>query len=98
MPASHLPVRCPQSIDFGLTRAPEGAAFEALLLADTQPESDLELGYLRDDIVTGALASAPPSASTTATWCSTICRSIRATCRSWVRPAFPGTIAPATTT
>ena len=33
-------------------RAPR---FEALLLADTQPENDSELGYLRDDIIAGAL-------------------------------------------
>ena len=75
-----------------------GGAFEALLLSDTQPENDAELAYLRDDIVAGVMAPAPPSPSTTAMWCSTICRSIRATCSSWAPPAFRGTIAPATTT
>jgi hypothetical protein len=43
------------SIDFPLRRQEESLRFEALLLADTQPENDLELGYLRDDIIAGAL-------------------------------------------
>lgn len=45
----------PHSIDFPLRRQPEAAQFEALLLADTQPESGTELGYLRDDIIAGTL-------------------------------------------
>jgi C terminal of Calcineurin-like phosphoesterase len=47
----------PVSIDFPLTRQEESARFEALLFADTQPANDLELGYLRDDIVAGALGT-----------------------------------------
>jgi hypothetical protein len=45
----------PASIDFPLRRQDEHADFEALLIADTQPENGEELGYLRDDIVAGAL-------------------------------------------
>ena len=47
----------PAAIDFPLTRQEESARFEALLFADTQPANDTELGYLRDDIVAGALGS-----------------------------------------
>ena len=50
-PTGPLPI----SIDFALQRRPEAAQFEVLLLADTQPENDTELGYLRDDIIAGTL-------------------------------------------
>lgn len=43
----------PDSIDFPLTRQPESTRFEALLMADTQPENGTELAYLRDDIIAG---------------------------------------------
>jgi C terminal of Calcineurin-like phosphoesterase/Calcineurin-like phosphoesterase len=43
------------SIDFPLLRQEENVRFEALLLADTQPENDTELAYLRDDIIAGTL-------------------------------------------
>ena len=52
-PTGPLPV----SIDFGLQRQAESSRFEALLLADTQPANDLELGYLRDDIIAGVLGT-----------------------------------------
>lgn len=39
------------SIDFALERSPEAAEFEAVLVADTQPQSDLELEYLRGTIL-----------------------------------------------
>jgi hypothetical protein len=45
----------PSSIDFPLRRQDESTRFEALLLADTQPESEAELSYLRDDIIAGTL-------------------------------------------
>ena len=45
----------PASIDFPLQRQPENASFEALLLADPQPENDGELAYLRDDIIAATL-------------------------------------------
>ena len=45
----------PASIDFPLQRQPEAPQFEALLLADTQPENGAELAFLRDDIIAGTL-------------------------------------------
>jgi calcineurin-like phosphoesterase family protein len=47
----------PPSIDFPLVRQRESTRFEALLFADTQPENRVELGYLRDDIIAGALGT-----------------------------------------
>jgi hypothetical protein len=47
----------PHSIDFGLSREDESAAFEAILVSDTQPENETELGYLRDDILVGMIGS-----------------------------------------
>ena len=41
----------PRSIDFELRRQHEQARFDALLLTDPQPESNIELGYVRDDVV-----------------------------------------------
>jgi len=45
----------PASIDFPLVRRPENSRFEAVLLSDTQPESETELEYLREDIITGLI-------------------------------------------
>lgn len=47
----------PPSIDFPLVRQRESARFEVLLFADTQPQDRVELGYLRDDIIAGALGT-----------------------------------------
>jgi len=47
----------PATINFPLTRREESARFEALLLADTQPENDAELAYLREDIIARTLSS-----------------------------------------
>ncbi len=41
----------PDSVDFGLTRQDEPAVFEALLFADTQPQTEVELDYIRDRVV-----------------------------------------------
>ncbi len=41
----------PDSIDFGLRRQLEPAAFNVILFTDTQPESLAEVGYIRDDVV-----------------------------------------------
>ena len=46
----------PATIDFPLSRQDESARFEVVLMADTQPENGVELAYLRDDIIAGALA------------------------------------------
>jgi hypothetical protein len=51
MPTGPLPA----SIDFALQRQPEASQFEALLIADTQPENGTELAYLRDDIIASTL-------------------------------------------
>jgi hypothetical protein len=45
------------SIDFGLRPTPEPRAFDVALLADTQPQTTLELGYLRDTILTAVATS-----------------------------------------
>jgi hypothetical protein len=41
----------PASLDFPLRRSAEPDAFEALLLSDTQPQTEAELDYIRDDVV-----------------------------------------------
>ena len=41
----------PGSIDFPLLPRPEHESFEALLFADTQPQTNRELDYIRDDII-----------------------------------------------
>jgi C terminal of Calcineurin-like phosphoesterase len=45
------------TLDFPLTRSPEKAEFEAVLMADTQPANAIELGYLCDDIITPIVGS-----------------------------------------
>ena len=41
----------PQRVNFALQKRQEPLRFEAILLADTQPETDAELDYIRDDVV-----------------------------------------------
>lgn len=41
----------PSEINFPLVARLEGDQFEALLFADTQPQTDRELDYIRDDVV-----------------------------------------------
>ncbi|MDJ0786285.1 MAG: calcineurin-like phosphoesterase family protein [Myxococcota bacterium] len=41
----------PESVDFPLRRATEPSRFEAILFADTQPQSHAEVDFIRDDIV-----------------------------------------------
>lgn len=41
----------PESIDFPLLPQDEPAVFEALLFADTQPQTEVELDYIRDRVV-----------------------------------------------
>ncbi len=40
-----------QSINFGLLKTIEPRAFDVALLADTQPQTHLEMGYLRDSVL-----------------------------------------------
>ncbi len=41
----------PAEINFPLVARPEADQFEAILFADTQPQTDRELDYIRDDVV-----------------------------------------------
>jgi hypothetical protein len=41
----------PESIDFPLRRREEPSSFEAILLADTQPQSQAEIGFIAEDVV-----------------------------------------------
>ena len=41
----------PDEINFPLVERPEPNRFEAILFADTQPQTDRELDYIRDDVV-----------------------------------------------
>ena len=41
----------PERIDFPLLPQDEPESFEALLFADTQPQTEVELDYIRDDVV-----------------------------------------------
>jgi hypothetical protein len=47
----------PASIDFALRRRDEPDAFEALLFSDTQPQTDAELDFIRDDVVAGLIGT-----------------------------------------
>lgn len=42
----------PEAINFPLLPRPENESFEAILFADTQPQTNRELDYIRDDVVT----------------------------------------------
>ncbi len=41
----------PSEINFALVRRPEHEQFEAILLSDPQPQTDRELDYIRDDVI-----------------------------------------------
>jgi len=41
----------PASIDFALTRQDEPDAFEVVLFTDPQPESEVEVDYIREDVI-----------------------------------------------
>lgn len=47
----------PESIDFPLQRKPEPSTFDVLLFADPQPQSEAELDYVRDDVITPLVGS-----------------------------------------
>ncbi|MEQ8859994.1 MAG: calcineurin-like phosphoesterase family protein [Pseudomonadales bacterium] len=52
-PTGPLPV----AIDFPLLRRDEPTRFEALLLSDTQPQTDAELDFIRDDLLPELIGS-----------------------------------------
>jgi hypothetical protein len=41
----------PEAIDFPLVAQDESGPFEVILFADTQPQSDMEVDFIRDDVV-----------------------------------------------
>jgi hypothetical protein len=45
------------SYDFVLRRQPESRKFDVVLLADTQPQSEIEVGYLRDSVLPAVIES-----------------------------------------
>ena len=47
----------PASVDFALHRADEPTSFDVLLFTDTQPESDAEVGFIRDAVVNGLVSA-----------------------------------------
>jgi len=47
----------PERIDFALTAQDEPSVFEAILFADTQPQTEIELDYIREDVVTELIGS-----------------------------------------
>ena len=47
----------PASLDFGLRKADEPASFDVVLFTDTQPESDVEVSFIRDAVVNGLVGT-----------------------------------------
>ena len=54
MPDSRPPAPLPASIDFPLRPQPEPDAFEVVLFTDPQPESEVEIDYIREDVLEAA--------------------------------------------
>jgi hypothetical protein len=47
----------PDSIDFPLRKVDEPTTFDVLLFTDPQPESDVELSFVRDDVINSVIGS-----------------------------------------
>lgn len=47
----------PASVDFALRRTEEPAAFDVILFTDPQPESHVELDFVRDDVINGVIGT-----------------------------------------
>jgi hypothetical protein len=47
----------PEQINFPLIERPEDPRFEAILLADTQPQTDREIDFIRDDVIAELIGS-----------------------------------------
>jgi len=47
----------PDSVDFALTKTNEPQKFDVIIFADPQPESALEVGFIRDDVVNSLIGS-----------------------------------------
>jgi hypothetical protein len=48
----------PESVDFALTKTNEPRKFDVIVFADPQPESELEVGFIRDDVVNSLIGNA----------------------------------------
>jgi hypothetical protein len=55
----------PASVDFPLRRAAEPSVFEVLLFTDPQPESPLEVDFVRDDVVNALIGTTAAFGMTT---------------------------------
>jgi hypothetical protein len=47
----------PASVDFALTKADEPSAFDVIVFTDPQPESHVEVDFIRDDVVSSLIGS-----------------------------------------
>ncbi|SEE03650.1 Calcineurin-like phosphoesterase [Rhizobiales bacterium GAS188] len=47
----------PASVDFALRKSEEPTSFDVILFTDTQPESDAEVSFIRDDVVNGLIGT-----------------------------------------
>jgi hypothetical protein len=47
----------PDSVDFPLRKTDEPTSFDVILFTDTQPESDIELSFVRDDVINGVVGT-----------------------------------------
>jgi len=47
----------PASVDFPLVRRDEPQRFDVLMFSDPQPESEVEIDFIRDDVVNGVIGS-----------------------------------------
>jgi C terminal of Calcineurin-like phosphoesterase/N terminal of Calcineurin-like phosphoesterase/Calcineurin-like phosphoesterase len=47
----------PESVDFPLRKIDEPTSFDVLLFTDPQPESDVELSFVRDDIINSVIGA-----------------------------------------
>ncbi len=47
----------PESVDFPLRKADEPQKFDVIVFTDPQPESEVEVGFIRDDVVNGLIGN-----------------------------------------
>ena len=47
----------PASVDFPLTKTEEPSSFDVILFTDPQPESDVEVSFIRDSVVNGVVGT-----------------------------------------
>ena len=54
---SRRPGPLPDAVDFQLTKRAEPQKFEVIVFTDPQPESPLEVDFIRDDVITGLIGN-----------------------------------------